>query len=106
MANHTETSQQVEFERKQHKEEMKQQVVSFAFMIIFTVIAFGMVILEIGSVFLGPTLILLAIVQVLFQFYYFMHMKNKGHGMVSIMIYGGISVGALTIITFVALIWW
>ncbi|WP_173916589.1 cytochrome c oxidase subunit IVB [Halobacillus sp. Marseille-Q1614] len=106
MANHTETSQQVEFERKQHKEEMKQQVISFIFMIIFTLIAFGMVILDIGSVFLGPTLILLAIVQVLFQFYYFMHMKNKGHNMVALMIYGGISVGVLTIITFVALIWW
>ncbi|MFC7321439.1 cytochrome c oxidase subunit IVB [Halobacillus campisalis] len=105
--NQSQTPQQkVEFERKQHKEEMKQQVISFALMILFTFIAFGMVLLDIGSVFLVPTLLLLAVVQVLFQLYYFMHMKNKGHDMVAVMMYGGLAVAILTIIAFTTIIWW
>ncbi|GGF11995.1 cytochrome c oxidase subunit 4B [Halobacillus andaensis] len=107
MANHSNmTQQQDEFVKKQHKEEMKQQVISFALMILFTFIAFGMVILDIGSIFLIPTLLLLAVVQVLFQLYYFMHMKNKGHDMVAVMMYGGLGVAILTIITFTTIIWW
>ncbi|MCP3026241.1 cytochrome c oxidase subunit IVB [Halobacillus sp. A5] len=107
MANHSNmTQEQNKFVKKQHKEEMKQQVISFALMILFTLIAFGMVLLEIGSVFLVPTLLLLAVIQVLFQLYYFMHMKNKGHDMVAVMMYGGLSVAILTIITFTTIIWW
>ncbi|WP_101843769.1 cytochrome c oxidase subunit IVB [Halobacillus sp. Marseille-P3879] len=107
MSNHSNmTQQQDEFVKKQHKEEMKQQVISFVLMILFTFIAFGMVLFEIGSVFLIPTLLLLAVVQVLFQLYYFMHMKNKGHDMVAVMIFGGLGVAILTIITFTTIIWW
>ncbi|WP_079529723.1 cytochrome c oxidase subunit IVB [Halobacillus hunanensis] len=107
MANHSKSpSQQMDFEKRQHKEEMKQQVISFVMMILFTIVAFSMVLLEVNSYFLIPTLIILAVVQVLFQLYYFMHMKNKGHDMVAMMMYGGISVAILTIITFTTIIWW
>ncbi|UOR12954.1 cytochrome c oxidase subunit IVB [Halobacillus amylolyticus] len=107
MANHSKSpSQQMDFEKKQNKEEMKQQVISFIMMILFTFVAFGMVLLEVNSYFLIPTLLLLAVVQVLFQLYYFMHMKNKGHDMVAVMMYGGIGVATLTIITFTTIIWW
>ncbi|GEN55274.1 MULTISPECIES: cytochrome c oxidase subunit IVB [Halobacillus] len=95
-----------EYEKKQHREEMKQQVLTFALMILFTFIAFGMVIFEVDSYFIIPTLIILAVVQVAFQLYYFMHMKNKGHDMVAVMMYGGVAVAALTIITFTSIIWW
>lgn len=97
---------QQEYERKQHREEMKHQVISFVMMIIFTFVAFGMVIFDVNSFFIIPTLILLAVVQVAFQLYYFMHMKNKGHDMPALMMYGGIAVALLTIITFTTLIWW
>ncbi|MYL70838.1 cytochrome c oxidase subunit IVB [Halobacillus litoralis] len=95
-----------EYEKKQHREEMKQQVLTFALMILFTLVAFGMVIMEVNSYFIIPTLIILAVVQVAFQLYYFMHMKNKGHDMVAVMMYGGAAVAALTIITFTSIIWW
>ncbi|MGP4062153.1 cytochrome c oxidase subunit IVB [Halobacillus litoralis] len=103
---HSRPAHQAEYEKKQHREEMKQQVISFALMILFTFIAFGMVIMEISSFFVIPTLIILAVVQVAFQLYYFMHMKNKGHDMPAMMMYGGAAVGALTIITFTSIIWW
>ncbi|UOQ93052.1 cytochrome c oxidase subunit IVB [Halobacillus shinanisalinarum] len=107
MANHSKSpSQQMDFEKKQNKEEMKQQLISFIMMILFTFVAFGMVLLEVNSYFLIPTLLLLAVVQVLFQLYYFMHMKNKGHDMVAVMMYSGIGVATLTIITFTTIIWW
>ncbi|RWZ60728.1 cytochrome c oxidase subunit IVB [Halobacillus fulvus] len=100
------TGYQMEYERKMHREEMKQQVISFVMMILFTFIAFGMVIMEVDSYFVIPTLLILAIVQVAFQLYYFMHMKNKGHDMPALMMYGGAAVALLTIITFVTIIWW
>ncbi|WP_226578405.1 cytochrome c oxidase subunit IVB [Halobacillus litoralis] len=108
MANstHSKPVHQAEYEKKQHREEMKQQVLTFALMILFTFIAFGMVIFEVNSYFIIPTLIILAVVQVAFQLYYFMHMKNKGHDMVAVMMYGGVAVAALTIITFTSIIWW
>ncbi|ASF39282.1 cytochrome c oxidase subunit IVB [Halobacillus halophilus] len=108
MANssHSKPTRQMEYEKKQHKEEMKQQVITFVLMILFTFVAFGMVIMEVNSYFVIPTLIILAIVQVAFQLYYFMHMKNKGHNMPALMMYGGAAVAGLTIITFSSIIWW
>ncbi|WP_181348948.1 cytochrome c oxidase subunit IVB [Thalassobacillus sp. CUG 92003] len=107
MANNTNSANKpVDFKKKHSKEEMKQQVITFALMIMFTLVAFGLVLAEVTSFFVIPILIILAIVQVLFQLYYFMHMKNKGHSMVSVMMFGGISIGILTIITFTTIIWW
>ncbi|MDC3416511.1 cytochrome c oxidase subunit IVB [Aquibacillus salsiterrae] len=93
------------YEQKK-KEEMKHQLITFALMIIFTFIAFGMVLAELDKLFVIPIIIVLAIVQVIFQLYYFMHMSHKGHELPSIMIYGGLSVAFLTILTFLVLIWW
>ncbi|MBH0229015.1 cytochrome c oxidase subunit IVB [Halobacillus yeomjeoni] len=106
MAYNSKPAHHEEYQRKQHREEMKHQVLTFALMILFTFIAFGMVIMEVDTYFIIPTLIILAIVQVAFQLYYFMHMKNKGHDMPALMMYGGAAVALLTIITFTSLIWW
>jgi cytochrome c oxidase subunit 4 len=107
MANsNSKPAHQAQYERKQHREEMKQQVISFVLMILFTLVAFAMVIFEVNSYFIIPTLIILAVVQVAFQLYYFMHMKNKGHDMPALMIYGGAAVAFLTIGTFTSIIWW
>ncbi|SDJ04071.1 cytochrome c oxidase subunit IVB [Salimicrobium halophilum] len=108
MTDHTDSTSKhkIDIHKKEHKEEMIHQVISFTLMILFTFIAFGMVILEISSYFVKPVLILLAVVQVVFQLYYFMHMKNKGHTMPAMMMFSGIAVAILTIITFTTIIWW
>lgn len=102
----TTSKHKIDVHKKEHKEEMIHQVISFVLMILFTFIAFGMVVLEISSYFVKPILILLAIVQVVFQLYYFMHMKNKGHFMPAMMMYGGLTVAFMTILTFTTIIWW
>ncbi|MBM7552889.1 cytochrome c oxidase subunit IVB [Thalassobacillus pellis] len=107
MAKDTKTKSTTDFKKEAHKEEMKQQVVTFALMIIFTIAAFALVVSDvIDRYFIIPIILLLALVQVIFQLYYFMHMKNKGHEMPALMIYGGISVAVMTILTFTTIIWW
>lgn len=96
----------VDFHKKKNKEEMKKQLVTFALMIIFTLIAFGMVLADFDKYFVIPILLILAAVQVVFQLYYFMHMSHKGHEMPALMLYSGISVAFLTILTMVVLVWW
>ncbi|WP_047981380.1 cytochrome c oxidase subunit IVB [Ornithinibacillus contaminans] len=96
-----------EFHKQQHKEEMKKQIVTFVLMIIFTLVAFAIV----GSGMMDkmlavPLLLVLALVQVGFQFYYFMHMKDKGHEMAAVMIYGGIFAAVLTVAALSLVIWW
>jgi len=94
------------YHKQESKNEMKKMFISFVSMIIFTIIAFGIVALDIPSMFAIPVLLVLAIIQVAFQFFYFMHMKDKGHEIPSALIYGGIFVTFLIIITFTTIIWW
>ncbi|BAC13396.1 cytochrome c oxidase subunit IVB [Oceanobacillus iheyensis] len=94
------------FQKAKNKEEMKKQIVTFALMIFFTLIAFFAVMLEIDKMFVIPLLLILAVVQIAFQFFYFMHMKDKGHEVPSQIIYGGIFVTMLVILTFTVITWW
>lgn len=95
------------FQRRKNKEEMKHQLISFALMIALTLVAFAVVGSGAGSpMFVIPFLAFLAVVQVGFQFYYFMHMKEKGHEMPTILIYGGVWAAALTIAGLVLISWW
>ncbi|SDL77927.1 cytochrome c oxidase subunit IVB [Sediminibacillus halophilus] len=94
------------YKRKKNKEEMKQQVITFALMIVFTLIAFGMVKADLSKLFVIPILLVLAAVQVGFQLYYFMHMSHKGHEMPALMIYAGAFVAFMTVLTLSVLIWW
>ena len=95
------------YRRKKNKEEMKHQVVTFAMMIFFTIVAFIAVGYEgVGEWFKVPFIILLAVIQVIFQLYYFMHMSHKGHEAPSLFLYSGVMVGAITILTFSTIIWW
>ncbi|WP_026570484.1 MULTISPECIES: cytochrome c oxidase subunit IVB [Sediminibacillus] len=94
------------YKRKKNKEEMKQQVITFALMIVFTLIAFGMVMADLSKLFVIPVLLVLAAVQVGFQLYYFMHMSHKGHEMPALMIYSGAFVAFMTVLTLSVLIWW
>ncbi|GAA0444279.1 MAG: cytochrome c oxidase subunit IVB [Bacillota bacterium] len=95
------------FQKQKNKEEMKKQLITFALMIGFTIIAFAIVATEaMDKMFAIPLLLILAVVQVAFQFYYFMHMKDKGHEFPSMMIYGGIWAAILTVAALVAIVWW
>ena len=107
MTDNTSTNKVDSFRRQKAKEEMKKQLISFALMIGFTLIAFGIVASEaMDKMFVVPILLILAIVQVGFQFYYFMHLKDKGHEMPSTMIYGGVWAALLTVVTLVVITWW
>jgi cytochrome c oxidase subunit IV len=96
----------LQYRRKKNAEEMKHQVITFAMMIFFTLLAFTAVGLNgISHWFIKPIIILLAVVQVVFQLYYFMHMKHKGHGMISLFIFAGLLVGMIMILTFITIVW-
>ncbi|WP_164669129.1 cytochrome c oxidase subunit IVB [Virgibacillus doumboii] len=107
MAENTNSNEVNPFQKQKNKEEMQKQLITFALMIIFTIIAF--VIVATGAMqkmFVIPVLLILAIIQVAFQFYYFMHMKDKGHEMASFMMYGGIWAALLTLAALGVITWW
>lgn len=95
------------FQKQRNKEEMKRQLITFVLMIGFTIVAFAIVATgSMQKMFAIPLLLIMAVVQVGFQFYYFMHMKDKGHEFPSLMIYGGVWAAILTIAALVAIVWW
>ncbi|WP_188454512.1 cytochrome c oxidase subunit IVB [Virgibacillus oceani] len=95
------------FHKKKNKEEMQKQLISFALMIVFTILAFVVVATGMmDKMLVIPILLILAIVQVAFQFYYFMHMKHEGHEMASAMIYGGIWAAILAVAGLSTIVWW
>jgi cytochrome c oxidase subunit 4 len=97
----------IEYRRKKNAEEMKYQVISFALMIFLTLLAFAAVAYDgFSSWFTVPFIILLAVVQLVFQLYYFMHMSHKGHEAPSLFLYSGALIGAITILAFMTIVWW
>lgn len=95
------------FEKEKNKQEMKKQVISFALMIIFTIVAFAAVATgAIQKMFIIPLILIMAIVQVAFQFYYFMHGKDPGHEMPMLLIYGGVWAALLTLGGLGIISWW
>ncbi len=95
------------FRRQKSKEEMQKQVISFALMIVFTLIAFAMVATEsISRMYIMPILFIMAIVQAGFQFYYFMHLKDKDHEMPATLIFGGVWAAFLTLAGLMVITWW
>lgn len=95
------------FQRKKNKEEMQKQLISFGLMIVFTLIAFAMVATGgISKIYVIPVLFIMAIIQAGFQFYYFMHMKEKDHEMPATLIYGGVWAAFLTLCGLVVITWW
>lgn len=93
-------------EKQKRKNEMKHYLVSFVLMILFTIIAFLSVAIKgIPKPFTAFFIVTLAVVQVIFQLYYFMHMKDKDHGFPAMFIYGGAGVVFITVLTFLSLVW-
>ncbi|AST92184.1 MULTISPECIES: cytochrome c oxidase subunit IVB [Sutcliffiella] len=94
------------YRRKKNAEEMKHQVISFVLMIFLTIIAFVAVGADMSPLFIVPVIILLAVIQCIFQLYYFMHMNHKGHEVPALFLYSGLTVALVTILAFVTIIWW
>lgn len=96
----------VEYRRKKNAEDMKYQVISFALMIFLTLIAFFIVGYDgFSDLYKIPVILLLALVQVIFQLYYFMHMSHKGHEAPALFLYSGVLVAAITIWAFMKIVW-
>ncbi|MDQ0227043.1 cytochrome c oxidase subunit IVB [Metabacillus niabensis] len=107
--NHNSTNPKVDlvYRRKKNAEEMKHQVITFGMMIFLTIVAFIAVGYDgIGEWFKVPFIITLAVIQVIFQLYYFMHMSHKGHEMSALFLFSGVFVAALTVLAFTTIIWW
>lgn len=95
------------FRRQKNKEEMQKQVISFALMIFFTLISFGMVATgTLSRMYALPILFVMAIVQAGFQFFYFMHLKDKDHEMPTTLILGGVWCAFLTLAGLMVISWW
>src|SRR5690625_2818671 len=94
------------YEKEQRKEEMQKQMMSFALMILFTLIAFAIVASgTLSKMVVIPVLMVMYLIQVGFHFYYFMHMKEKGHCVPSALIYGGVWAALLTLAELVVISW-
>lgn len=97
----------LEYRRKKSTEEMRHQVISFTLMIFLTLVSFTAVgYAGFSEWFIIPFILLLGLVQVVFQLYYFMHMSQKGHEAVSLFIYSGVLVGFLTVLACMTIVWW
>src|SRR5690625_935818 len=107
MTENTNTNQTDVYQKQKNKEEMKKNVISFVLMIIFTIIAFSIVATgNIQSMFIIPILMIMCLTQVAFQFYYFMHLKDKGHEIPAVLIYGGVWAALLTLAALGVISWW
>ncbi|MFD3448014.1 cytochrome c oxidase subunit IVB [Microbacteriaceae bacterium 4G12] len=95
------------YRRKKNAEEMKHQVISFSLMIFLTLVAFAAIAYPktFTPLFSVPFIIILAIVQVIFQLYYFMHMSHKGHETPALFLYSGLVVGLITILALMTIVW-
>ncbi|MGH0596808.1 cytochrome c oxidase subunit IVB [Bacillus mycoides] len=95
------------YRKRKSAEEMKHQVVTFSLMIFLTLVAFAAVAYQktFSPIFSVPFILLLAVIQVIFQLYYFMHMSHKGHEAASFFLYSGLLIGLLTILAFMTIVW-
>src|SRR5690625_1120216 len=107
MTENTNTNKPYSSVSEQRRDEMKKNMISFALMIGFTIIAFTVVATgNTKSMFIIPILLIMCLVQVAFQFYFFMHLKEKGHAVPAALIYGGVWAAFLCIAGLGYVAWW
>ncbi|MDQ0089269.1 cytochrome c oxidase subunit 4 [Paenibacillus anaericanus] len=94
--------------KRRHRQEGPQKhVIAFIFSIVLTLIAFAAV--AAGGVNIAFTVVILlvmAVLQVLVQLGYWMHLKDKGHMIPIIFMAGGFFVAGTAIITALYWMWW
>src|SRR5699024_9741663 len=107
MSKETEIDHTEEFRRQKNKEEIQKQLISYALMIVYTLIALAIVdIGGISKVFVISVLINMAVVQAEFQLYYFIHMKEEHLEVPAILIFGGVLAAYLTLCALVVITSW
>ncbi|WP_020008750.1 cytochrome C oxidase subunit IV family protein [Salinicoccus albus] len=99
------SQKKLEYIRRERTKEMRLQLISFAMMIFLTFIAFGLVALDFDEAFVTPVVLGLAFLQVILQFFYFMHMKDKGHEFIKLMMLVGMFFAISFCVTFVYIVW-
>ena len=106
MTDNTTSNVKDEFYKKKNQQQMIYQVFTFAMMIAFTIVSFGLVMADINKLFTTFTILLLAGVQVLFQLFYFMHLNEEEHEFPTIMIFAGTFAGSLAVVAMTTITWW
>lgn len=110
MAINSNSSTQTKWELRKaaNKEEMNQQFIVFALTIFLTLLAFAAVIFTdvISTWFVAPFIFILAVVQVIFQLFFFMHMNHKGHEAPILFIFTGVLIAAVSILALMTIVWW
>ncbi|MFC4320312.1 cytochrome c oxidase subunit IVB [Litchfieldia salsa] len=96
----------IAYRRRKNAEDMRHQLVTFAITLFLTLTAFLAVASDFSGWFTVPFIILLAVVQLIFQLYYFMHMSHKGHEAPTLFLFSGVLVGLITVLAFMTIIWW
>lgn len=92
--------------KQQRRKDMRGQLTTFAIMIFFTLIAFTTVAADFSKYLIAPVILLLAVVQVILQLFYFMHMSEKNHNVPMYFLFVGAFFGFIFILTFLTIIWW
>lgn len=92
--------------RRHHHEGPRNHYLSFALSILLTLLAFATVNAGLGRSFTIAFIVILAIVQVLFQLYFWMHMKDKGHFYARLGIGFGAFIALTALIAAVYWMWW
>ncbi|WP_342388999.1 cytochrome C oxidase subunit IV family protein [Salinicoccus bachuensis] len=99
------SKKKLEYVRRERTREMRQQVISFALMIFLTFTAFGLVAMDLDAQFVIPIVIGMAFIQVILQFFYFMHMKDKGHEFAKLFMLTGMFFALAFVVTFIYIVW-
>lgn len=95
----TETQGQVQYEPSHGS--VRVHVISFAIMIVLTVVAFVLVGAGIAPAVVVPVILALAVIQVVLQLYDFMHLKERGHSFPTLFITSGALFGLIFIVVMV-----
>lgn len=94
------------YRRRKNAREMRFQVISFLLMITLTIIAFASIAFEkISMTQVLPFILLLAVIQVVFQLYYLMHLKEKSYKLAQFFLFSGVFFLLLIVVGFLTLIW-
>ncbi|TVX88234.1 cytochrome C oxidase subunit IV family protein [Paenibacillus agilis] len=94
---------------RRHKHEGRQKhIVAFIFSIVLSLIAFAAVasVAEVNATFIIILLLVMAVLQVIIQMAYWMHMKDKGHLLPVVFMLGGAFVALTCIVMALYWVWW
>jgi len=95
--------------KRRHKHEGPQKhIIAFIFSIVLTLIAFAAVGsgAELNKSFVIILLLVMAVLQIVIQMAYWMHMKDKGHLLPIFFMIGGAFIAFTCIIMAVFWVWW